>query len=73
MIIDCGHTTVPFEGTAIDITRDSQYSTDRWRLTAYIGGDKFMLKGGMSWDEAKWELRGIVDAYEKGEKIYEVK
>ena len=73
MIIDCGFTTVPFEGSALDISRDSQYSTDLWKLVAYVGDKKFTLKGHMSWDEAKWELRGIVDAYKQGEKIYEVK
>ena len=72
MIIDCKYTTIPFESTALNI-EDDRYSPGDYRLMAYVGGEKFTLKCRMSWDEAKGELRGIVDAYERGEKIYEVK
>lgn len=72
MVINCKYTTIPFESSVLNI-EDDRYSTGNHRLLAYIGSDKFIIKERMSWDEAKWELRGIVDAYERGEKIYEVK
>lgn len=72
MIINCKYATIPFESSVLNI-EDDRYSPGNYRLLAYIGSDKFIIKERMSWDEAKWELRGIVDAYEKGEKIYEVK
>ena len=72
MIINCEHMTIPFESTVFNIEED-RYSPGDYRLMAYLGSDKWIVKSRMSWDEAKWELKGIVDAYERGEKIYEVK
>ena len=71
MIIDCRYTTIPFENTVLNI-EDDRHPSD-YKLMAYFGSDKWIVKERMSLDEAKWELRGIVDAYERGEKIYEVK
>lgn len=72
MIVNCEHMTIPFESTVFNIEED-RYSHGDYRLMAYLGSDKWIVKSRMSWDEAKWELKGIVDAYERGEKIYEVK
>jgi hypothetical protein len=71
MIIDCGYRTIPYESIVID-TEHNEY-TDDWKLVAYTGKNHFTIKDNMSWDEAKWELRFIVDAYKRGEKVYEVK
>ena len=72
MIIDCEYMTIPFESAVLNI-EDDRHSPGDFRLMAYIGSDKWIIKCRMSWDEAKWELRGIVDAYNRGEKFYEVK
>jgi hypothetical protein len=70
MIVDCKYMTVPFESAVFNVESDP-FSAGDYRLIASVGGEKFALKSRMSWSEAKWELRGIVDAYERGEKIYE--